>query len=201
MKATDILRAEHDVILDVLAALETIDRAVARGAELDRASATSVIEFLRVFVDRCHHGKEEELFFAALEARGFPREAGPLLVMQSEHARGRTLVASMQTALAADDAKAFAEAGDALVTLLREHIAKENGVLFPMGDSALTEASQKALVAAFERFEHADMAAGTHERFLATARELCERHGVEPGARAPAMASGGCCGHHGGCHG
>lgn len=201
MKATDILREEHEVILDVLNVLEAIDRDVARGKELDARSASAVLEFLLEFADRCHHGKEEQLFFTALEARGFPREAGPLMVMETEHTNARALVQSMKTALAAGDAKRFAQSGGEFVTLMREHIAKENGVLFPMGDSVLAEQGQASLLAAFERYEHADMKAGTHERFLAIARELCDRHGVERGTRSPAFASGGCCGHHGGCHG
>jgi hemerythrin-like domain-containing protein len=35
------------------------------------------MEFLTVFVDKCHHGKEEEFLFPALEAAGIAREGGP----------------------------------------------------------------------------------------------------------------------------
>ncbi|MBM3992109.1 MAG: hemerythrin [Planctomycetes bacterium] len=200
MKATDILRDEHETILDVLAALESIGTRALAGAALDRGSAQEVLDFLREFLDRCHHGKEERLFFPALVALGLPREVGPLAVMSAEHEEGRWLVASMVEALAdANASRAGAEhrfgaAAAKFVALLRAHIDKENGVLFPMGDGMLTEVRQAALVRDMEHFEHADMEVGAHGRFLALARSLCERFGVERAAR-PASTTHSCCGH------
>jgi hemerythrin-like domain-containing protein len=199
MKATEILRGEHETILDVLAAIERIADPIALENGFDVRSAGEALEFLRGFGDRCHHGKEEQLFFPALAARGLPRETGPLLVMQSEHEEGRALLARMSDALA--DAKAgkpgapgrFSAAALAYVALMRDHIDKENGVLFPMGDGMLPDAEQALLLRAFERFEHADMGAGAHGRFLDIAAGLCERLKVERKPRAAASHS--CCGH------
>jgi hemerythrin-like domain-containing protein len=39
------------------------------------------------------------------------------------------------------------------VTLLREHIDKENGVLFPLADAVLDEAAQRALQREFDAVE------------------------------------------------
>jgi hemerythrin-like domain-containing protein len=35
------------------------------------------ISFMRVFADRCHHGKEEETLFPLVEQRGVPRRVVP----------------------------------------------------------------------------------------------------------------------------
>ncbi|HEX7594658.1 MAG TPA: hypothetical protein VF429_10865, partial [Anaerolineae bacterium] len=53
------------------------------------------------------------------------------------------------------------------VKLLREHIDKENSVLFPMADSALNDREQSELYDAFERIEAEEMGAGVHERYHA----------------------------------
>jgi hemerythrin-like domain-containing protein len=202
-KPTDTLRSEHEVILDVLCALEAISRPAAEGFGLDLESARQSLEFLRNFVDRCHHGKEEELYFQALAARGMPVEAGPLFVMKSEHGEGRALIALMADALPRAERSQpgasieFGTAALRYVELMRYHIAKENGVLFPIGDGMLSGAEQEGVLRAFESFEHDDMEAGAHERFLGIAHDLVRRLGL---ARAPrAAGSHACCGHGSKC--
>ena len=204
MKATDILRNEHETILDVLAALESITRPSALSAGLDLRSAQDALDFLCGFGDRCHHGKEEQHFFPALEARGLPREVGPLAVMTSEHDEGRALLARMVEALAdANQSKPgaparFGVAATTYVALMRDHIEKENGVLFPMGDGMLSEAAQAALLTEFEHFEVADMRADAHARFLDIAAGLCKRLGLDRASR-PQVPAHACCGHGARC--
>jgi len=200
MKATEILRNEHETILDVLAALESITRPSALAEGLDLRSAQEALDFLRGFGDRCHHGKEEQLFFPALAARGLPRGVGPLAVMISEHDQGRALLDRMVEAM--EDANRsrpgaparFASAATAYVALMRDHIDKENGVLFPMGDGMLSEEQQAALLGEFEHFEHADMRADAHARFLDIATGLCERLSLDRASR-PQAPIHTCCGH------
>jgi hemerythrin-like domain-containing protein len=119
--------------------------------------------------------------------------------MTSEHEQGRALLARMSDALAEakqgkpEGATRFASAALAYVALMRDHIDKENGVLFPMGDGMLSETEQASLLRAFERFEHADMGPDAHGRFLDIAAGLCERLKLERKPRAAANHS--CCGH------
>jgi hemerythrin-like domain-containing protein len=201
MKATDTLRGEHEVILGVLSALENIARDVGH-REFDQLSAAEALDFLRNFADRCHHSKEEKQFFPALANHGLPSKVGPLAVMLGDHDQGRALLSRMADAL--DGARTskpgadleFARAANSYVDLMREHIGKENEVLFPMGDEMLSEADQAALLQEFERMEHDDMEAGAHERFLDLAESLCQRFGIEP---APVAAVSKCCGRHSTC--
>jgi hemerythrin-like domain-containing protein len=205
MHPTRALVEEHEVILSVLDCLDRMVQAAEQGRGLDRAAAAQALDFLRTFADTCHHGKEEELLFPLLERRGLPRHAGPLAVMLAEHEAGRALIRRMVAAIgdpaAPPPARAadFAPAASAYVELLREHIAKENGVLFPMAESMLRSDDAESLEKAFERTEREHLGAGTHERYLAIANALCERFGVQPRATAP--IAGGCghgprgCGH------
>ena len=58
-----------------------------------------LLEFFTVFVDKCHHGKEEELLFPALEQIGVERDKGPIGVMLKEHQQGREYVQKMKAAI------------------------------------------------------------------------------------------------------
>jgi hemerythrin-like domain-containing protein len=188
MRPTEILSAEHRVIERVLACLEALAGRIRAGAPQDAERAAQMLEFLRTFADRCHHGKEEERLFPMLVNRGMPTHVGPIAVMLDDHRSGRDLVERMARALADADAPAFAEAATGYVALLRDHIAREDGVLFPMAESMLDEAAREALLHSFEAFERDDLGPDTHARMLALAAELAAHFGVaeeDPGGRAP----------------
>jgi hemerythrin-like domain-containing protein len=184
MTPTQILNAEHRVILRVLACLERIrEQAVAQG-HLDGDSAAEAIAFFREFADRCHHGKEERHLFGLMERRGVPLAGGPIGVMLSEHDLGREQVRGMDAALSGasqgqpDALRGFAEHARLYVELLRAHIAKEDGILFPMADQVLSPQDQHELGAAFARVEREEMGDGVHEAFHAAADRLGDRYGV-----------------------
>ena len=184
MRTTEILMSEHRVIEQVLACLEKIAQEAFAKGTIDVASARDVVSFLRTFADGCHHGKEEQRLFPAMERCGLPPQAGPTAVMRHEHEVGRAHIRKMEEAVAAfekGDASApdrYAFEARGFVELLREHIAKEEQVLFPMADRMLPAAVQDELLAGFEHAEKHEMGEGTHETFLALADRLAARWGV-----------------------
>ncbi len=171
--ATATLRKEHEAILKVLEAAEEVSRQLDRGVHVAAGTLSSLLEFLRLFADRCHHGKEEEHLFPVLEQKGLPRNGGPIGVMLSEHEQGRALIRQMKEACrdyAADQSGAgqtWAAAARGYSRLLRGHIMKENNILFAMADEMLSDAEQEALAEAFEKVEDEKMGPGTHERLHA----------------------------------
>jgi hemerythrin-like domain-containing protein len=197
MRPTEILSGEHRVIEQVLDALDVLAARARESRALDRERAAAALEFLRLFADKCHHGKEEGLLFPMLNARGMPQHSGPIAVMLDDHRAGRECVIRMDAALALGDVDAFAHAAANFTALLREHIAREDGVLFPMAESILDESARRALGNAFQRFEHDDMGADTHQRLAAVADQLARHCGVPLASERGAPASSGC-GH--GCH-
>ena len=166
MQTLETLAAEHSAVLAVLAELERAATAAADGARVPADVFTDVREFFAVFVDRCHHGKEETELFPRLEHGS----AGPLVRrLEQEHEQGRRLAAEYAATVDAyvpGDAESGARLERAALAygdLLREHIATETGELFPAVEEAL-DADDEALVEAFERLEVERIGAGTHER-------------------------------------
>ncbi len=146
---TDVLREEHRVILRALGVLEAAAARLAGGRPLPEGWWPEVIGLLRTFADKNHHAKEETSLFPAMVKAGVPSVGGPIEVMLEEHQRGRALVRAME----AGEAAARAAKAREYVTLLREHIDKENGVLFPLADAVLDEAAQRALQREFDAVE------------------------------------------------
>jgi len=174
-KATEALKREHRIIERALAVLEELVEGP-RGGSLARWE--KVVDFLRIFADKCHHLKEEKILFPALEERGIARDGGPIGVMLMEHEEGRGYVRLMEAALtlAEEDPEAAEPAlignAKAYLRLLREHIPKEDRVLFAMADAALTDDEQQKLLRQFEEHEALEMGPGAHEKYLALVREL-----------------------------
>lgn len=151
MKATDILMQEHRAIERALNVLDAAAVRLEAGASVPPDLLEGAMQFIRLFADRCHHGKEEGYLFPALERSGLPKDAGPLAVMQTDHDDGRALVRSMGDALAQMAAgnrsvvPAFCRSAREFSALLRSHIMKEDQVLFVMADMRLPQGVQDQL--------------------------------------------------------
>ena len=179
MNAARILEEEHKVILSVLDVLARVIDRTRRDGQIPKADALDLVVFFREHADQCHHSKEEDSLFPAMEAAGFPSEGGPTAVMRMEHAMGRKLVADMADALERESVDPFCARASEFHALLTQHIKKEDHCLFPMACSAMGEAESCKLFDCFRRIER-DAGGKRHQGFLAAARSLCERYGISP---------------------
>lgn len=153
--ATSRLREEHRLILAVADALDALVTAADAG-RWDVDALGDCVTFIRLFADACHHGKEEDLLFPELERAGLPHDHGPIAVMLEEHRQGRAFARYMAGALdgaRAGDATARAtlrNAAAGYVTLIRNHIHKEDHVLFELADQTVRGPACRALCGAYE---------------------------------------------------
>jgi len=191
MKSTEVLRGEHRVIERGLAILESIADKIERGESPPRDKVVALLDFFSMFADRCHHGKEEGMLFPELEAKGIPKERGPIGVMLFEHEEGRESRRKMAEAVnnLADEAnrQQFVTEARNYINLLRQHIWKEDNVLFKMAEQVLTEGEDEQLAERFERYEREEIGEGVHERYHDLVGELEAEFGIS-GGRALAWA-------------
>ncbi len=185
MYATDDLRKEHEGIKVALAVLERLADDADENKPLDIDDIEQTVDFLRTFADKCHHGKEEDLLFPALEAVGIPRQGGPIGVMLDDHVQGRKHIATMAESLPglrANDPAArsqFAAGARGYAGLLTAHIFKENNVLFPMAEQYLPADQHEALAKGFDEIEEQRIGPGVHEAYHALLDRLDEKY-LEP---------------------
>jgi hemerythrin-like domain-containing protein len=181
MKATEELKHEHNAVLVALQILDKIANAVAAGHAQAPADLEQLLDFFKGFVDRCHHGKEEDVLFPELERRGVRRDGGPIGVMLSEHEVGRGHVRAIAEGLAyvrrgdAGGAAAITEHARAYQQMLQAHIHKENNVLFPMADRLVTEDVAGNLHQQFQEIERDRVGDGKHEAYHQMLHQLKDR--------------------------
>ncbi len=178
MKATQQLKDEHEGIKLMLSIMEKICGNLKNGEDLNVNHYKKIIDFLKTFADKCHHGKEEGILFPAMGQRGIPHEGGPIGVMLYEHEQGRAFIKGMNDALAAyengnqDSVKDLIAASEGYIQLLRDHIEKENNILFMMADQVLTEPEQAQIFDEFEKLEEEKIGLGKHEEYHQLLHEL-----------------------------
>lgn len=183
MKSTDVLKEEHGGVKIMLGILGKVCDRLGSGQAVPAGDLDRLLEFLKVFVDRCHHAKEEDFLFPALERAGIQREGGPIGVMLSEHVQGREFIRGMSDAAEGcrngdrDAVERFTFNARGYTELLLAHIEKEDEILYPLADRLLNDAADEKMVEEFERVEEERVGHGKHEEFHRLMEELQKSYG------------------------
>jgi hemerythrin-like domain-containing protein len=178
MTAIEELKAEHQAVLLTIKILQQITRKLEYGQSIDLRHLNQILEFLQVFVDKCHHGKEEKILFPAMEAAGVPRQGGPIGAMLNEHEQGRSLVQGFRSAV-----EEYGVGKDGAVVkiienarnygrLLTSHIDKENNVLYVMAERVLSADKMVEMAESFTKIEELEIGLNKHEEFHSTLHSL-----------------------------
>jgi hemerythrin-like domain-containing protein len=160
MKPRGMLMIEHRLIEKMLVlAGEELARGEASG-RVDPVFVDTVVDFIRTYADRTHHGKEEDILFADLEKRTLSSADGRLMAsLIEDHRTARRAVGEIVNAnrsYAAGDAgglKTIAEKVRFLTVFYPEHIRKEDEVFFPNAEKYLSPAELDRMVTAFLDFD------------------------------------------------
>lgn len=106
------------------------------------------VDFIRSYADKFHHAKEEEILF-----KYFPADLDILRVMKEEHNMARSLVQKVLTSLEQEDDNGLTENMKAYQGLLKQHIKKEDEVLFPWLGKKLSPEQIDELCPKFQKAE------------------------------------------------
>jgi len=171
-----MLLDDHRLIEKVLQALD--ERLADPSGEFPADFVEQAIDFIVHFADGCHHYCEEEALFPALAKLGVAVEGGPIGVMLHEHSVGRACVAGMRENLPA------ARSGDPgarirvreyaaeFTNVLRNHIWKEDNILFQMARNVLSDEGSRTLAAQFTDEHNPRVKSELRARYAAFANSL-----------------------------
>jgi hemerythrin-like domain-containing protein len=182
VNSVERLKAEHELIERGLKLLEEAVARIDAERPLPEGFPQWAPRFFQQFADQCHHAKEEDVFFPLLKQRGIPEHGGPIGVMLHEHVLGRDCVGRMRQASEARpfDARAFADAARQYVPLLRQHIFKENNVLFRMAEMVMSQADDAEVTG---RFASVEQERGLTDLQASFAKEVAGWEGALAGER------------------
>lgn len=178
--ATRNLEDDHESILKLIDVMEIMTGR----PDFEIDDLEEVVDLIKNFADGMHHSKEETLLFPLMGQRGFPTQQGPIAVMLSEHNQGREFVRKIT-----ENIQLLKEGNLSALNLiyqnmlgygelLRNHIQKENNVLFRMADNSLSQNDQESLLKKFEDIERRELP--DHGDFIARIDQLVLQYNPIP---------------------
>lgn len=169
---------EHRLIERAIATLEVGTVKLEAGKPVRPGFFLDATDFVRDFADGCHHKKEEDILFVSMASKGVPVQGGPIGVMLAEHEQGRMYNCGIREGvekLQGGDSSGKIEIiqnGRGYAALLRQHIAKEDGILFPMAERVIPPPEQEQMWQDFERVEQDEIDGETYEKYQAFVEAL-----------------------------
>lgn len=179
MSAIKILVDEHEEILRMINVSKVI-LSNKQADDFDINNLEKVIDFIQNFADKYHHMKEEDELFVEMNNHGIPVNGGPIGVMLHEHNLGRAFVKQTLEAIA------LYKSGDLLAIdaireslrgygdLLKNHIYKENNILYPMAEKALPLNILEKMCESFELKNSSTINNEYYDKYLRMANELSD---------------------------
>jgi hemerythrin-like domain-containing protein len=159
MKPIGPLMIEHRLIERMLALLAGEHRKIIETGNVDYDFLGTCINFLKIYVDKFHHGKEEDILFRDLAKKMLSTEDRIILSeLIQEHGRSRKVVEMLEsTEKQQHDKKlGIAEITKHIETLTmwyHAHIEKEDKHFFVSSMSYLSEQEQAAMLEKLKEFD------------------------------------------------
>jgi hemerythrin-like domain-containing protein len=175
MKPRGPLMMEHRLIEKMLKAVEKEIARIKNDKKLDPVFIDSVVDFIRTYADRTHHGKEEDILFRELEKKKLStRDDSMMRELIDEHKFARRTVGELVDAkkkYVNGDASALGPMIDRINVLTGfypAHIQKEDKVFFPETEKYFSEAELKKMLDEFWAFDREMI----HEKYKKYVQEL-----------------------------
>ena len=116
------------------------------------------IDFAEVFIDRCHHGKEDEILFPAMASSKNPETTSLVQDLRSEHQTGRSLLKAIKLEFKASGEPNGSPAGliqlcQCYIDLFRKHIRRENAQLLPLIKKCISTEARERIAAQFKQYD------------------------------------------------
>jgi hemerythrin-like domain-containing protein len=124
---------EHQWILRLLSLIPALIEHCDLREEADQQRMRDAVDFIRSYADKYHHAKEEDILF-----KYFDESLDIIQVMFEDHKTARAHVLAVHDAIEAQDKASMASHLTAYGELLKDHIKREDEILYPWLDKQLS---------------------------------------------------------------
>ncbi|MBS3086002.1 hemerythrin domain-containing protein [Candidatus Pacearchaeota archaeon] len=171
VKAIEMLVEEHKNILRVTEAIERECEQISSGKTVNEDFFTKVIDFIRNYADKLHHAKEEDILFKEFlkQAEQGRVHCNPIEQMLYEHDVGRSYVKALEEGVKESNKEKITKNALGYAGLIRGHIFKEDNVLYPMSEQALSKKTFENIQKAFTKINEKNK--NEIEKYAGFARE------------------------------
>ena len=175
MQARGPLMIEHRLIEQMLNAIQRTLEHSEKTRAIDPYFVDTAVDFIRVYADRTHHGKEEDIMFRDLRKKQLSNEDRLLMdELVEDHIFGRSTTKALVEAnirYRKGNEAALDEVVACLKTLVEfypKHIKKEDDIFFPASRTYFSDIEDQAMLNEFWEFDRKMI----HEKYKAMIKEF-----------------------------
>jgi hemerythrin-like domain-containing protein len=175
MQARGLLMIEHRLIEQMLNVIRRTLERVEQTKSLDPYFVDTAVDFIRVYADHTHHGKEEDIMFRDLRTKHLSNEDQRVMdKLIEDHIFSRNTTKALVEAnmlYRRGNEAALGEVTACLKTLVDfypKHIKKEDEVFFPASRTYFSDEEDQAMLAKFLEFDRNMI----HEKYKAVVKEF-----------------------------
>lgn len=179
MESIKRMEEEHENIRRMLKVLREVSYRIMEKEEYEIEDIPKIIDFVRVYADSHHHGKEEDVLFKTMnEKLERLRNAGAITGMYIEHDLGRLYMADLEKALdkfnAGEDRARLDIIANSVgyANLLERHIEKENTAMYKFAQKMLEDEDKEFIEEEAGRIEREAEEEGLQEKYILLLEEL-----------------------------
>jgi hemerythrin-like domain-containing protein len=160
MQARAPLMIEHRLIERMLLVIRKVLAEIESKQRVDSVFVDKAVDFIQVYADRTHHGKEEDILFRELNNKQLSTKDRRIMEeLIEEHVFGRNTTKALveaNTRYRNGDENALTDIAANLKTLTDfypRHIEKEDKEFFPSSRNYFTDEEDQAMLAEFWEFD------------------------------------------------
>jgi len=175
MQARGPLMIEHRLIERMLSVIKDVLTEIKSKNKVDPVFVDIAVDFIRVYADRTHHGKEEDILFRELTNKSLStKDRQAMNELIEDHVFGRQTTKALVDANSRyrnGDEAALTDIAEKLQTLVEfypKHIEKEDKVFFPASRAYFTDEEDQAMLAEFWEFDRKVI----HEKYKSVVQDL-----------------------------
>lgn len=174
MKPRGLLMMEHRLIEKMIGIIgEEIPR-IKKAGKIDPAFIDTVVDFIRIYADRTHHGKEEDILFRDSATKDMSESDSKIMQeLIQEHKDGRKTVGELVKAKedyvkGKDTLGVILDKLGALADFYPRHIRKEDDVFFPDSEKYFSEEELQVMLKQCIQFDSKMI----HEKYKLVVEQL-----------------------------
>ena len=174
MQARGLLMIEHRLIEQMLEVIQQRVKHAEQTGAIDPYFVDTAVDFIRVYADRTHHGKEEDILFRDLRTKHLSDTDKQMMDgLIEEHIFSRNTTKALveaNTHYRRSPGEAFGEVVallKILVDFYPKHIKKEDEIFFPAVREYFSDQEDQAMLAEFWKFDRKMI----HEKYKTVVEE------------------------------
>jgi len=178
MTPTENLIKEHEEINELLDIMSKIALKIKSKDVFYPTDVEEIIDYLIIIIDKSHHGKEDEVFYPELISSGIPKETAPLSIINYEHTLAHRYLKDISSCVVnckiGNDfsGELLADSLTNYVVVIKNHIQREEEIIFPIANEVLSSEKQNEISQRFEDIEQKNISLSFFDRFNKLLKKL-----------------------------